>query len=79
MEILKKLYFPYYSSYFQSISSEEADKLYPRLILHLRLFHKFTEPSSGQKIILENLRAAPQIEYLTYVFVFLQCIILLDY
>jgi len=70
-ENINKLYSPHHSSDFQNISSGEADKLYSKLILHVRLFHKFTEPSSGQKIILDNLRAAPQIEYLTYVFMFL--------
>ena len=68
---MNKLYSPYHSSDFQNISSGEADKLYSKLILHVRLFHKFTEPSSGRKIILGNLRAALQIEYLTYVFMFL--------
>ena len=66
---INTLYCPHHSS--ENISSGEGDKLYSKLILHVRLFHKFTEPSSGQKIILDNLRAAPQIEYLTYVFMFL--------
>ena len=68
---INTLYCPYHSSDFQNINSGEGDKLYSKLILHVRLFHKFTEPSSGRKIILGNLRAALQIEYLTYVFMFL--------
>ena len=68
---INTLYCPHHSSDFQNISSGEGDKLYSKLILHVRLFHKFTEPSSGRKIILGNLRAALQIEYLTYVFMFL--------
>ena len=38
---MNKLYFPYHSSDFQNISCGEADKLYSKLILHLRLFCKF--------------------------------------
>ena len=38
---INTLYCPHHSSDFQNISSGEADKLYSKLILHLRLFCKF--------------------------------------
>ena len=38
---INTLYCPHHSSDFQNISSGEGNKLYSKLILHLRLFCKF--------------------------------------